>query len=110
MPILLAMLIWSPQFCNKKILLRIDNQALVLIINKRTSKSKYVMKLIRPLVLLLMRKNIQVRALHIPGESNAIADSLSRFQVIRFRTLAPEADHTPSDIPVEFHMVISELK
>ncbi|VDI43964.1 Hypothetical predicted protein [Mytilus galloprovincialis] len=30
--------------------------------------------------------------------------------VIRFRTLAPEADQTPSDIPVEFHMVISELK
>ncbi|CAC5382114.1 unnamed protein product [Mytilus coruscus] len=31
-------------------------------------------------------------------------------KVIRSRTLAPEADQTPSDIPVEFHMVNSNLK
>lgn len=37
-PILLAMLSWSDQFKNKKILLRIDNRALVSINNKRTSK------------------------------------------------------------------------
>ena len=53
-PILLAMLSWSDQFKHKKILLRIDNQALVSSINKRTSKSKYIMQLIRPFVLMTM--------------------------------------------------------
>jgi hypothetical protein len=76
-PILMALFIWTPQFVNKKLLLRIDNQALVFIINKRTSKSKFVMKLVRPMVLLLMSKNIQVRALHIPVVNNAISDSVS---------------------------------
>ena len=61
-PILFAMFIWISQFAHKKTLLRIDNQELVAIINKRTSKSKFVMQLIRPLVLLLMKNNIQVRA------------------------------------------------
>ena len=75
----------DPQFVNRKLLLRIDNQELVFIINKRTSKSKFVMKLVRPMVLLLMSKNIQVRDLHIPGVNNVIAESLSRFQLQRFR-------------------------
>jgi hypothetical protein len=35
------------------------------------------MKLVRPMVLLLMSKNIQVRALHIPVVNNAISDSVS---------------------------------
>jgi hypothetical protein len=54
------------------------------------------------MVLLLMSKNIQV--------NNAFADSLSRFQLQRFRDLAPTAEQTPSDIPVEFLSIISDLK
>ena len=54
-PIVLAMFVWVPMFVSKKMLLRIDNQALVAIANKRTFKSKHVMKLVRPLVLVLMR-------------------------------------------------------
>ena len=85
-PILLAMFILTSQFTHKKILLRIDNQALVAINNKRTSKSKFVMQFIRLLVLLLMKNNIQVRALHVDGVKNEIANSLSRFQISRNST------------------------
>jgi hypothetical protein len=45
-PIILAFHIWTPRFINKKILLRIDNQALVAIVNNRTSKSKYILKVV----------------------------------------------------------------
>ena len=108
-PVLLALLTWKSSFVNKKLLLRIDNEALVAIINKRTSKSKHVMQLIRPLVLLTMQHNIQFKAVHIAGAKNEISDSLSRFQMERFRSLAPRANKTPSDIPVEFWDVISTL-
>lgn len=47
-PIIIAMFAWKLFFINKKILLRIDNQALVRIMIKRTSKSKNIMQLIRP--------------------------------------------------------------
>ena len=109
-PVLLAIFTWCSFFTNKKLLLRTDNEALVAIINKRTSKSKHIMQLIRPLVLVTMRNNMQFKAVHIPGSKNEIADSLSRFQMERFRFLAPNADQTPSDIPVEFWAVISAMK
>jgi hypothetical protein len=98
----MAMFIWGVKFQNHKILLKIDNQDLVIMINNRTSKSKYVMQLLPPFVLLTMRNNIQFRAVHLPGVKNELADSLSRFQMERFRALAPQASQTPADNPVEF--------
>lgn len=109
-PVLMALYIWGDEFKNQRILFKIDNQSLVIILNKRTSRSKYVMQLLRPFVLLTMRNNIQFRAVHIFSSKNPIADALSRFQMVRFRELAPHASQTPADIPVEFWEVISSLK
>ena len=109
-PILLAICIWAPLFKNKKILFHVDNIALVSIINKRTSRSKRVMSLIRPLVLYTMEHNIQFKAKHIEGLHNEIADSLSRFQLQRFRELVPEAELFPEAVPAKFMDMISDLK
>ena len=106
-PIVLAIYIRGPYFRNKQ---NIDNQALVYIINKRTSKSTRVMVLLRRLVFLTMYNNIQFKANHIEGSHNEIADSLSRFQEHRFRSLAPNADLLPADISQEFLNMILELK
>ena len=38
---------------------------------------------------------IYICAVHIPGKHNDIADAISRFQFLRFRHLAPEADTSP---------------
>jgi hypothetical protein len=103
----MALLIWAPNYQNKKILFRTDNSALVSIINKRTSKSKRVIQLIRPLVLATMQSNIQFKAEHVPGIENEIADSLSRFQ---FHRLAPRASKDPEKIPSTFWSLISSLK
>ena len=108
-PIVLALLSWHSQFNNKKIIFRIDNKALVTIINKRTSKSKSVMKLIRSLVLCTLRSNIHFKAIHIAGSVNSVADALSRFQMKRFRDLAPNADQHPTRIPTEFLSIISKM-
>lgn len=108
-PVVLALLIWGSELQNKKLIFRIDNSALVATLNKRTSKSKSVMKLVRPLVFLTMRYNIQFKAMHIEGLHNSIADSLSRFQMERFRSLAPMADKEPVAVPQKFLQIISEL-
>ena len=80
--------------------------ALVAIMDKRTSKSKSVMKLHRPLVLCTLRNNMQFKAVHI----NMIADSLSRFQMSRFRDVASNADQHHAETPTEFLNIISSLK
>ena len=70
--------------------------------NKRTSKGKQIMKLVRPLVLLTMLNNIQFIAVHINGSENKIADAISRFQMDHFKCLTPTVDIYPAPIPLEF--------
>ena len=98
-PILTAIWVWSDQFTAKKLVINTDNLALVHILNSQSSKSQRVMHLVRPLVLLCMKFNIQIKSTHIPGYKNSIADSISRFQWPRFRTLAPNADMYSAQIP-----------
>lgn len=82
-----------------KLLFHTDNKALVEILNKKSSKSKQVMQLVRPLILVAMLNNIHFKAFHIEGYKNSIADSISRKQWEKFWTLVPEADVNPLTIP-----------
>ena len=99
-PVVLAVHIWGFSMANRCVLFFTDNAALVDIINKQTSKYKSVMVLVRDLVLSCLRHNILFRARHIPGLQNSQADYISRFQVERFKEIAPEADELPTPVPV----------
>ena len=101
-PIVVACALWYPHFSGKRLQFWCDNQSVVAIINSGHSKAPRVMDLVRFLVLISMKHNFLVRARHVPGVNNEIADALSRFQVQRFRELAPSADQTPCTIPPSF--------
>jgi len=58
------------------------------------------MALIRLLYFCTCSYNINVCVIHVPGVCNEIADSLSRFQMERFRKFAPRANIHPDSIPV----------
>jgi hypothetical protein len=92
---------WGHLWSNHSILFFTDNEALVSVINKLSSKDEKVMQMVRYLVLRCLKLNIMFRAKHIPGKNNILADRLSRLQVEEFRTLAPNAQKTPSKIPEE---------
>ena len=108
-PVVLALYLWSDILQAKKILFHIDNLALVGIINKRTSKDKQIMKLVRPLVLLTMLNDIQLKARYINTTQNSITDALSRFQMHRFRLLAPQAEKQPAPVSTEVWKIILDL-
>ena len=54
---------------------------------------------VRAVTILTLEHNFAFTARHIPGLDNSIADSLSRFQMDRFRHLAPNASPSPCVIP-----------
>ena len=110
LPIVLAFLLWSDRFANKRILLYTDNKALVTILNKKSSKSRRVMHFIRFLVLRAMLDNVQFKAVHVEGAKNEIADAISRRQWARFRHLAPRADEDPARIPDTWTSLILDPK
>ena len=69
-PVVLAMFLWVTSLENKKILFYIDSNALVSIVNKRSSKDTWIMKMIRPFVLITMKHNVQFKAIHIESANN----------------------------------------
>ena len=87
--------LWFPHFSGKRIQFWYDNESVNAIINSGHSKATRLMELMRFLVLLSMKHNFFVRARHVPGVSNDIADALSGFQDERFRASAPKAQKNP---------------
>ena len=97
-PVVVSIYIWGSFLKNKKIVFNIDNQSFV-IINKKNSKSARVMSLVRILVLTTLENNIMIKAEHIPWKFNKMADSLSRCDFQRFRSICPAADREGIEIP-----------
>ena len=80
-PIYVIVAMFSHLIRNSNILFYCDNSAVVSIINKQSSTDNTIMSIMRPLVLILMKDNIYLRAKHLPGIDNILADKISRFQV-----------------------------
>ena len=79
-PIVLALRLWPNSLKDQRLLVLCHNEAVVHVINNQTSKDKDLMSLIRQLTVALMNNNLILRAKHVPGKLNIIADALSRFQ------------------------------
>lgn len=105
-PIVVAADIWGADWHKRHIRFRSDNEAVVAMLNSRTSKVPNLMHLIRHLLSCAARHNFSFSALHIPGVNNSIADALSRFHWQEFHRLAPQANPVPSTIP---HSLVSTL-
>ncbi len=99
-PIVVAVVIWGEMLKGKRIIIRTDNQAVVSILNRQTSKCPKIMKLLRFFVLQCLKLNVAFCARHIAGKNNNIADALSRFQMERFRGAAPTAEIDSTPVPV----------
>jgi len=108
-PIAIALRVWGFRMSNHCVSLFTDNAALVDIINKQTSKHPLVMILVRDLVLTSLRHNIIFRAAHVRGVANTRADLLSRFQLLEFRKIFPEADPNPTQVPGNLHPTMWSL-
>ena len=76
-----------------------DNMAVVQVITALTSKDPTIMHLLRFLFYNLALHNIYIRAEHVPGLWNTIADSLSRNFMQVFQQLTPKANPYPTPIP-----------
>ena len=96
--ILMACNTWGSDWCRHRIAVHCDNKAIVDCLASGTSKSPPVMSLLRKMFMVCAKYNFTVVAKHVPGKSNCIADSLSRYNMQDFRRLAPNARSSP-DIP-----------
>jgi hypothetical protein len=98
-PIVVAAILWGPEWSTQRILFHCDNMATVAIIRKGCSKAPDVMKLMRQLTWCSALHNFSIYAEFVPGSINVIADALSRQQIAKFHTMCPAAQPTPCPCP-----------
>ncbi|KAG9278494.1 hypothetical protein AMEX_G6374 [Astyanax mexicanus] len=98
-PIVVAALLWGHEWTRRVIFMHSDNLAVVHAINKGRSNSLPLMPFLRRLTWHSITHQFILKAVFIPGSSNPIADSLSRFHFQKFRTLAPHSDSHPTPVP-----------
>ena len=76
-PIVLAAHVWGHCWVKKHVLFRSDNDAVVHILNTRTSRVPCLMRLLRSLLFSAARHSFSFSSLHVPGVNNQLADALS---------------------------------
>jgi len=84
---------------NSNILFLTDNMSVSEIINSQTSKNTSIMNIVRPLVLSVVRFNINLRSKHVPGIYNILPDHISRFKVTPSLLNTFNMDPHPTPIP-----------
>ena len=100
-PIFLAFQLWGDQFHNRCISIHSDNISVVHILNSFTSKDPLMMIMVRKLVLFCMLNNVYLKADHISGVDNKLADSISHFQMERVYQPGTFLRPQPTLIPQE---------
>jgi len=76
--IMVGLRIWSEKFVNTRIQVYCDNNSSVVVLNSGRTKDHKMLEIIREIAFLSAKYNYQVKAVHLPGVTNRIADKLSR--------------------------------
>ena len=92
---------WGHEWKGRRVVFVTDNKSITQVWDKGTTPSPNIMSLVRKLYLHAAISHFTVSFKHIFTYENATADALSRFQMKRFRRLAPDADQHPTPIPVD---------
>ncbi|CAG2199550.1 unnamed protein product [Mytilus edulis] len=98
-PIVISAILWGHEWSTKRILFHCDNMSSVYIINKGRSKCNVIMNLVRRLTWCAAKFNFCCTCCTCTRKENNTADALSRYQMKRFRQLAPDASPNPCTCP-----------
>lgn len=71
--------LWCDQWSGKRIILYCDNTASVTVLNSGRTHDRFLQKCLREISFLAAGHEFQVRAAHIAGKENRLADYLSRW-------------------------------
>ena len=79
--VLIGARIWGHKFGGMKIRIYCDNQSVVDVINSSRTKDAFMATCLRELWLVVSSFEFELRAVHLPGEENRVADWLSRWHL-----------------------------
>ncbi len=98
---MLACAVWARFWSDSMVLIHCDNAGAVAAINSGYSKVPEMMHLLRCLFFIRAHFAISVRAVHIPGKENTLADAISRDNLDLLFSQVPQAVGARCPIPLE---------
>ncbi len=96
---MLLLHIFAHTISNSKLLLHTDNETLVTILNKQSTKHAPPMVILREIVLTALRFNITFKSVHVLVVDNMLSDLHSHLLVDMLRSRAKNVDTNPKLIP-----------
>lgn len=79
--IVVAVKFWAPVLQHQRFIISCDNEAAVTVINSGSTRDPFMQRCLRELWFLSALHDFDIRARHIPGEHNSLADTLSRWDL-----------------------------
>ena len=91
--------LWGHHWSAKWVKFCSDNTAVVEVLWSSTSRDSNLKVLLRHLSLVAVRKSFAFTARHVSGKSNAIIDTIPRFEFQQIHQLAPYVSPTATPVP-----------
>ena len=82
----ISVMLWTKYHKNTRIVLFCDNESVVYMVNKQSSKCRNCMTLIRLITLECLLQNVRLYARHVRTELNGRVDALSRDKISSFKS------------------------
>ena len=90
LPIVLAAVIWGPQWAGRHVLFHIKNLAVVQVVRNLNATDPLLCNFLRCLYFYSAHYQFMFTAAHIPGVKNVAADALSRSNLHLFYSSFPQ--------------------
>ena len=101
LPIMVAAVVWGTRWRAQKVLCHCDNQAVVAVLNSRSSKQPQLMHMLRCLFFVEASYGFELSASYIPTKANDLADDLSRNNLSSFLSKVPALKGSQVKIPTQ---------
>ena len=99
-PIVMACMLWGNKWWRKAVRVHCDNEAVVEVLQKGCARDGDLMHLLRCVFFITAFYETSLKAVHIPGTSNTVADAISRNNMVAFQSQVPHiAAIAPTGIP-----------
>ena len=93
-PVVISAALWGRRWEGHHVRFRSDNMAVISIVNKRTARDPLLNQFLYCLFFYAGYYKFHFSAAHIPGTSNAAADTLSRSNLTASSLLVPQVPQT----------------
>ena len=108
LPVVLACAVWGSSWKNRRVVVHCDNEAAVTVLNSGYARDSQIMHLLRALFFIKAVYQIELKATHIPGKDNVIADAISRDKLTVLHSQVPPPDPDPTQVPREIQHLLVE--